>query len=151
MKFKQSRNWCFTIFAKGKKTTIDYYNEIVDITNKYKDIIRYICAGIEECPKTKKLHIQGWIQFINKKTLGGVKRIIGINHIHLENCRGNEFDNDKYCKKDNNYFNYGKFISQGQRTDLENIKKKLDEGEKLVNIANDYFSDFIRYHKGFEK
>lgn len=140
--FKQSRNWCFTDF------------ELIDfepIYNEYKDIIRYICWGKETCPKTQKLHHQGWIQFINKKTMGGVKRILKTKKIHLENCRGNEYDNTKYCKKDNNYKEFGKFICQGERTDLETIKKKIDEGASMKKIADDHFGDFIRYHKGFEK
>lgn len=140
--FKQSRNWCFTTFKEV---------EFVNIYNKYTDIIRYICVGDEICPKTKNKHYQGWVQFVNKKTMGGVKRIFSDKSMHLEPCRGSEFDNDKYCKKDNNFIQHGKFIIQGQRTDLEEIKNKIDNLEPMINIANDYFSDYIRYHNGFDK
>ena len=59
----QSRNWCFTDF------------ELLNFEQIYeenKDLIRYICVGNEICPKTKKKHKQGWIQFINKKRMNGV-------------------------------------------------------------------------------
>jgi len=141
-KFKQARNWAFTDFE------ILDYQEVYD---KMKDIIRYICWGKEVCPKTQKIHYQGWIQFMNKKTLGGVKKILGSNKIHLESCRGNEFDNDKYCKKDNDFKTLGKFTCQGYRTDIEEIKRKLDSGKGMYEIANNHFSDFIRYHSGFTK
>jgi len=141
-KFKQSRNWAFTDFE-----LLDFKT----IYNDYKDIIRYICWGKEKCPKTNKIHYQGWLQLINKKTLGGVKRLLGTKKIHLESCRGSEFDNNKYCKKDGVFKFKGKFICQGQRTDLEQIKKMIDENEPTIKIAQNYFSDFIRYHSGFNK
>jgi len=141
-KFKQARNWAFTDF------------QLLDLEKTYKnyeDIIRYICWGREVCPKTEKVHYQGWIQFVNKKTLGGVKRILGCNKVHLESCRGSEFDNDKYCKKDNDYKTFGKFTCQGSRSDLEAIKKKLDNCKSMYDVANGHFSQYVRYHSGFTK
>ncbi len=141
-KFKQSRNWCFTDFKM-----LDYD----EIYKSYKDIIRYIGIGKEICPKTGRAHIQGWIQFVNKKTLGGVKRILRSKEIHLETCRGTEIENDRYCGKEADFTHIGDFKIQGQRTDLEAIKKDLDEGKPMLSIAQNYFSDFIRYFKGFQK
>lgn len=140
--FKQCRNWCFTDFQMLNFDTL-YHT--------FKDTIRYLCVGQEICPSTKKVHQQGWIQLVNKKTLGGLRRLIGSRCIHLEPCRGDEYSNDTYCKKDNNFKQWGHFIIQGQRSDLEEIKQKLDEGASLKNIADDYFSDFIRYHSGLSK
>lgn len=37
----------------------------------------------------------------------------------------------------------------GQRTDLAAVKRKLDEGCSFRVIAQEHFSDFIRYEKGF--
>lgn len=141
--FTQSRNWCLTSF------NMEYNWE--ELWKNYNDIIRYMCIGREICPNTGKRHFQGWIQLINKKTLGGVKRIIGDKKIHLESCRGNEYDNDKYCKKENKYEIWGEKIIQGQRTDLELIKKKIEDGVKMVDIAKDHFGDYIRYYSGFNK
>ncbi len=138
----QSRNWCFTDFEKL---------DLVAIYKEYKDIIRYIGWGIEICPTTKKIHHQGWIQFVNKKRMGGVKKVFGTKKIHIESCMGNEIQNDKYCAKDKKFEYLGKYIVQGQRTDLESIKKKLDEGANIETIAEDHFGDFIRYHAGLEK
>ncbi len=122
----QSRNWCFTDF------------ELLDwdkIYNEYKDIIQYICWGTETCPTTQKTHLQGWIQFSNKKRMNGIKKVCQSKKIHLESCRGTQEQNDKYCKKENKYKTIGSFIKQGQRTDLENIKKKITEGCTMRDIA----------------
>lgn len=140
--FKQSRNWAFTDF------------QLLDLENvyrTYKDVIRYMCWGKETCPKTQKVHYQGWIQLVNKKTLGGVKRLMGCNKIHLESCRGSEFQNDVYCKKENDFKTFGKFVCQGARTDLETIKKKIENGETMYSVAKDHFGQFVRYHSGFTK
>ncbi len=140
--FTQSRNWCFTDFE-----LLDYQV----IYEKYQDIIRYIGYGLEICPKTKKQHFQGWIQFVNKKRMGGVKKILSTKKIHLESCRGNEIENKSYCSKDKKYVSFGAFVIQGQRTDLEAIKKIIDTGNNLEVVAERHFGDFIRYHSGFAK
>ncbi len=140
--FTQSRNWCFTDFE-----LLDYQV----IYEKYQDIIRYIGYGLEIYPKTKKQHFQGWIQFVNKKRMGGVKKILSTKKIHLESCRGNEIENKSYCSKDKKYTSFGAFVIQGQRTDLEAIKKIINTGNNLEMVAERHFGDFIRYHTGFAK
>jgi uncharacterized protein involved in high-affinity Fe2+ transport len=138
----QSRNWCFTSFEN-----IDWEK----LFDNYKDIIRYLCVGDEICPKTGKKHKQGWLQFVNKKRLGGVKKIIGCNKIHLKACKGTAKENDKYCQKDGNFICFGKYKTQGQRTDLEKIKKMINNDVPMLEIANDHFGDFLRYHQGLYK
>ena len=84
--------------------------------------------------------------------MGGVKRIFNNKSISLRACRGNEIENDTYCTKDGKYNKLGDgYIVQGQRTDLEQIKKKIDDGCKMIEVANDHFGDFIRYHSGLFK
>jgi len=138
----QSRNWCLTDFK-----FIDWER----IYSEYSDIIRYICFGLEECPTTGRQHMQGWIQFTTKRTMGGVKRICKSKDIHLEPCYGDEFSNDKYCKKDGKYTHLGEFLSQGARTDLEMIKKLIANDTPMIDIANDYFDTWCRNYKTFDK
>lgn len=137
----RSRNFCFTDF------------DMLDFGQIYEtncSIIRYICWGMEICPSTKKEHNQGWLQMVNPKDFNVVRKLMG-GKCHLERCLGTEFDNEKYCKKDGKYSSRGTFKSQGFRSDLENIKKTLDEGGSLKSIADAHFGDYIRYHRGFEK
>jgi len=140
----RSRNWCFTD------------NKCIDWTTMYtenSDIIRYILWGKESAPKTGKDHHQGWIQMINAKDMGPLKKLFAAYgcKVHLEMCMGTEMQNDEYCKKNKNVTTFGKFLVQGQRTDLEQIKKKLDSGGAISTIADEHFGDFLRYHKGIEK
>ncbi len=139
--FTQSRNWCFTDF------------ELKDWAKIYKenDDIRYICWGEETCPKTKKKHYQGWLQIEKKKRLGGIKKVCQSKKIHIEACRGTEGDNEKYCQKDNLYKKEGEYLVQDQRTDLEKLKKMIDEGGTLKDIADTDFQSFIQYNRGFQE
>ncbi len=139
---KQSRNWCFTDFKK-----LDYKK----IYSENRDIVRYVVWGKETCPKTKKTHFQDWVQLINKKVLGGVKRLLESKEIHLEAMYGTEFDNEKYCKKDGNWHAEGKFITQGHRSDLEKIKLDIDNGATMHEIADDNFQVWCQYSRQFEK
>lgn len=140
--YPKSRKWCFSDF------------ELLDMTSIYdsqKDIIRYLCYGEELCPKTKKKHYQGWIQFFNQKRLSAVKKAFGTKKLHLEPCNGTEEQNDLYCKKDGVFHEFGKFVTQGARTDLEHVKQMLTERKPMLEVANAHFGDFIRYHRGFYK
>lgn len=140
--FYQARNWCFTDFTLTDYTTL---------YEKHSDLIRYICWGKETCPSTKKLHHQGWIQLIKKKTKGGVKKLFGIKEISLRACSGDEFDNEIYCKKDNNFKQFGKFIVQGERTDLLEMKEFINEGHTMKEIADENFNLYCQYRSGLTK
>ncbi len=137
----RSRNYCFTDF------------KIIDLGEIYennKDIIRYLCWGKEICPETKHIHQQGWIQMVNQKPFNVVFKLLG-GKVHLERMLGTEFQNEVYCKKDGAHEERGKFVSQGFRSDFEDIKRRLDSGESMLEVARAHFGDYIRYHKGFEK
>ncbi len=140
MLFTQSRNWCFTDF------------ELKDWKKVYteNEEIRYICWGEEICPKTKKKHYQGWIQVDKKKRINGIKKVCLSKKIHVEACRGTEGDNEKYCVKDGKYTQIGIYKTQGQRTDIMDLKKKIDDGASLFEIAGENFHAFIQYNRGFQ-
>ena len=139
--FAQSKNWCFTDF------------DLLDWGQIFKnnEEIGYVCYGEEICPKTKKKHYQGWLQVTKKKRLTGVKKLCQSKKLHVEACRGTESENNKYCEKDNKYIKMGEFTTQGKRTDLDSLKKIIDRGGTLEEIANENFQSFIQYHRGFQK
>ncbi len=139
--FTQSKNWCFTDF------------ELLDWNKIYEesDDIRYICWGSEVCPSTKRKHYQGWIQIKTKRRINGIKKLCRSKKLHIESCRGTEGENNKYCQKDNLYQTAGDFITQGKRTDLDELKKILDNGGTLKDIADENMQAFVQYNRGFEK
>lgn len=142
--FHQCRTWDFTDHSMSDPTEIYY---------KYKDIIRYMAWGHEHGKKTGKEHFQGCIQFINKKTKGGVLRIMKqINKdISIRPLIAEEIHLENYIKKECLLKEFGKLMYQGHRTDLENIKKLLDNGSTMKNIADDYFQTWCNNHNAFQK
>ncbi len=139
--FSQSKNWCFTDFE-----LLDW-----DKIKKDNSIIRYICWGNEICPKTKRKHLQGWLQVDKKKRRTEIQKLCRSKKIHVEACRGDEGSNEKYCQKDNKYKTVGEYITQGSRTDLNLLKEMIDQGEPLESIANANFHAFIQYNRGFQE
>ncbi len=139
--FTQSKNWCFTDF------------ELKDWTKIFKgnSDINYVCWGAEVCPDTKRKHYQGWIQVANKKRLGGIKKTCQSKKLHLEACRGTEGQNNKYCQKDNLYKILGECTTQGQRTDLDGLKKIIEDGGTMKNVADANFHAFVQYNRGIQE
>lgn len=143
----KGRKWCFTSFKKDIK-----WKEIYE---QYKDIIRYVIVQGEITPTTKKFHWQGYIQMYNQCRMRKLKLLMNDMKVHLELARGSAEDNKAYCSKikssTGEKFEFGKAVSQGYRSDLEDIKKCLDDGGSLLDVANNHFGDFIRYHSGFRR
>ncbi len=141
IKIIRSRNWAFTDFE---------LLDIKDIFSKNKDIVRYVCRGIETCPVSGKKHHQGFIQFANPKRFNGVKKIF-TNKTHIAAMRSTVLKNVTYCRKENNFLELGSYKTQGSRTDLEQLRREISSGTNMYDIASDHFHLFLRYNKGIAK
>ena len=157
----KARKWVFDIFYMkkdefGKDTDIPIIEiNWTDVYNKYKDIIRYLIVQKEVGDKNNRLHWQGYIQLYNQcrtRKIQSLTTDLKIKHF-CEPARGSAQQNRDYCTKirtsKNEIYEFGKAVSQGHRSDLEDIKKCLDDGGTLHDVANNHFGDFIRYHNGF--
>lgn len=99
---KCSTNFSFTLF--------NYEDvHVAQLKTLDTDVVKYIVFGYEICPDTKRPHLQGYLNLKKEKTLSALKRIININHIHLEISRKDSLANYDYCTKD------GKFEEVGDR------------------------------------
>lgn len=137
-----AKNWCVTIFGEREHATL---------LSRLEQVTTYAIAGREICPKTQRIHQQCYFQFTQKRRINFIKSILGEPTAHCEIARGSPESNTQYCRKDGDWHEQGVPVVQGQRTDMESIKTDLINGKSLNYIADNYFSQFIRYHKGFEK
>ncbi len=71
--------------------------------------------------------------------------------LHLEPCKGTASSNIIYCHKDGDYEERGASVSQGQRTDLEEIKQIIDTEGSMMDVAEHNFGAYCRYRSSFEK
>ena len=123
------RGWCFTSFDK-----LDF------------NIGDYCIVGEEICPNTGRLHYQGYVYFKNARSFTSVKKLLGSSHIEL--ARGNVNDNVKYCSKDGKFIEYGIKPKQGCRVDLDEVRRRMDDGEDPMDID---FTKWCMYRRAFDE
>jgi len=96
-------------------------------------------------------HYQGYMVMESAVKLGGMKLIVP--GAHFEPCKGTHEQNKAYCTKvegrQEGPWTHGVEPEQGKRTDLVEIKEKLDAGVSMKQLASEHFSDFIRYERSF--
>lgn len=117
----QYRSWCFTV---------NNYSE-----EEYQSLLnadcKYIIIGKEVGEEEKTEHLQGYVQFKNAKTLGGVKKING--RAHWEQAKGNAQQNYDYCSKGGKFEERGVLPKNGKRTASERAAQNKEIMEKTLN------------------
>lgn len=133
------RSWCFTL----NNYTDDEYNSIINSTH------RYLVVG-KEIGENQTPHLQGYVEFTSAKTLSAVKKTLGSDRIHLEKRRGTPRQASDYCKKDNDFIELGEMSSQGERTDLTEIKDMILSGTPIEEIMTEYTATYAKYRNTFK-
>lgn len=97
-------------------------------------------------------HLQCFSNFLTKKSMRQVKKIIGLEHVHLELARGSDEDNRTYCTKDGNFFEIGEpSAGAGQRTDLERLTEIIREGGTLRDCWNAAPQSMVIFYRGINE
>ncbi len=137
----RSRNWVFTDF-----TCTDLGPVFASIDLNF----RYICYGLETCPKTDRLHHQGWCQFKAPVSLSVAKRRLGLPSSHLECMRGSCDECEAYVIKDGTVSRWGDFLSMGQRVDIHEVRLVIQSGATQQAIADSNFPLWCRFRQSFQ-
>lgn len=130
------RNVCFTAWN----------NVVYD-----KDYMKYMIVGEEVCPSTKKIHFQGYVEFVRALDFGKVKDLLGGGEVHIERRKGSALQALDYCKKDNNFAEFGEPTKQGKRTDISDATDMIKEGCGMREVALTHTEVFVKYHSGLGK
>lgn len=138
---QKSRNWCWTDFTLKIFTTEELKS------------FRYLCYGVEKCPRTQRVHHQGYLQFERAVTLTNVKKKLGLPQVHLEvqSSRSTVEEAIAYCKKDGDFKEFGEAKTKGQRSDILKLKKLIDEGKNEQAVADADFQLYCQYGRGLQK
>lgn len=151
MSSRGSRRYCFTL----NNWTESNWKELSTL-----NWVTYLCMAKEIAPTTKTPHLQGYFELKNAKTISAIKKLLNTcPHIHLEAAIANGDKNKKYCSKSitievdgDKWFETGEMKQQGKRTDLEAVAELAKNTSiSMKNLANEYSTEFIKYHKGIEK
>lgn len=133
------RNYCFTL---------NNYTEN-DIESLSRITYKYLIIGKEIAPNTGTPHLQGLICFVNARSWNSIKKLY---KWHVEPIKGTIEQNITYCKKEKNFIEFGTAPSQGKRTDLDEVKKKIVNSEVTVDqIVIDHPTLYHQYGRTLNK
>ena len=118
----KTRWWTFTNF----KLEFDY-QALIDTGD-----VTFITYGEEICPRTDRKHHQGWLYRASpSESVKGTAKLMG--KCHVEQMRGNLFQNDEYCSKQGSLEEFGVRPKQGERNDLKMWTAELRDGTTTVD------------------
>ncbi len=135
---KQSKHWVFTINNPLK-------GDIV-----FTERMQYVVYGNETGPSGTP-HLQGYVCFKRLQRIAGVKKIFP--RAHLEVKLGTVSEAVDYCKKDNDFIEFGNIPLSAKQTNLKrwaDAKRHAKSGN-FDEIPSDmlfrYYHAFKRYHQ----
>jgi len=91
-------NLCYTKFDAFGDDEVLWSEGAQSWIEKWDAISRYHVFQLERCPKTKKLHYQGYLQLKRQQRFSAIKKIDGTMHIEEQLARWNA-ESAEYCKK----------------------------------------------------
>lgn len=124
---------------------------------RFSGKFEYLCYNLEKCPESGRYHYQCYIYFKTRTRFSQCK--IYEPTAHWEPRQKTHTNAKKYCTKEETRvegpFEFGSdaLISetQGERSDLDVIKCKIEQGVKPDEIAEEHFNSYCRYYKAFDR
>ncbi|AGA18377.1 hypothetical protein [uncultured marine virus] len=125
----RSRHWCFTSFADDEPS--------------FKPSMKYLLYSPELCPTSGRKHWQGYCYYFDKKSMSASQKQLGGKHHHciplgdLDDQKSyiiGPYDKQGKVKPYNpDYKVFGNEPSQGQRTDLDELKNNILSGDTNID------------------
>lgn len=153
----RARNFLFTI--NFPDPSLAY----VLVPETFPAWVSYCCWQFEIGGAAHTLHLQGYLECVGKRSFQQILSIPGLDtqsegySVHIEVRRGTQAQAIAYCCKVDDttvpctFEECGEKKEQGKRSDLDDIKSKIDAGSTLKRIADEHFGSFIRYHRSFKE
>lgn len=130
------RNWCFTAWTEPQ---YDYENSMCS----------YCIFQKEKCPKTGKIHWQGYAEFSDKVSMQKVKEIFGDGTMRLAPRYGSQFQAVEYCYKlasaVGECIECGTLKDQGHRGDLDTLWEAIESGSTCREILIEHKGSALRH------
>lgn len=143
----RSRNWCFTLHTSDDVSHEDHWDPSTIDWESGKPSTKYIICGLEVCPKTGRLHWQGYIEYSNAVSLTSAKNAFDCNRVHLEVRRGSRRQAITYCTKlDTAALSEDeepRFDPEGDTTGLGRTKTIFSWGEDQPSKVDDVYDEVL--------
>lgn len=149
-KNKQARDWCFTINnpVQSEQEFLAYLQTVSDL--------RYAVFQRERAPETGTEHYQGYFEFTQPKWFTTIKKYLSKKTIgvdaHIEQRRAKRTQARLYCMDEETrisptYYEYGEFIEDGERTDLTDIMRDIENDMSFYDLSKKHGNRFIHVMK----
>lgn len=139
-----SRNYCFTV---------NNYEGIY-VLDDFGPKATYLIYS-EELGANGTPHLQGYVEFDSQITIKALSKLVP--GVHFEPRRGSQRQAIAYCCKvsDPTFVSgpheEGTPKNQGERTDLAELKKMVDDSAPMDEVWDNFFPQMVRYYKGVEQ
>lgn len=150
------KHWVYTLFTQEDNGTAftDLLRQLYD-----DDLITFAAHQLERCPESDRLHLQGTLSLPDKLRLQQVKHLLDSSRVRLAPRRGTPTQAFEYATKEatradpnGTPFTVGTLPPpKGARTDLDEVRTILDEGGTMLDVADNHFGTFLRYHGGLQE
>lgn len=146
----------FTNYQIDPDGSYDEEGVLKPFENSEKLPYKFLISQIEKCPDTGRLHEQGYVVLKYRLPLDGMKKMMPTTH--FEYRKGTHSQAKAYCSKEESRVSppneYGSDDGvperAGDRTDLNKVKKLLDDGKDLMDVASNDFGSFVKYNRAFQ-
>jgi hypothetical protein len=138
-----ARAWCFTLNNPTSEP---------DFTTT--PLVRYAIYQRERGENGTE-HLQGYLELSKPQRFSYLRSVL--QGAHFEQRRGTREQARDYCKKQDSRLadpvEYGTFETggQGARNDLDQLQARIKEGATELDIANEFFGDYLRYGTGIRR
>lgn len=136
-----AKRWCFTL---NNPICYPLKTEAMD----------YLIYQLEE-GENKTPHLQGYVEFMQRKRLGQIKNMPGWEGMHLEVAKGKPDQNKAYCSKEPRLegpYEFGHIEAvQGKRKDLDGVYDMIKDGATLEEICDKHPLAYIKYYRGIQE
>jgi len=111
---------------------------------------------IEICPDSGRPHLQGYMECLGQQTMSRIEGLdCFVGRTRLAVRRGTGAQARSYAMKEDTRvdgpWEYGEMKEQGKRSDLLEMKDKIDAGMSIKNLWDDNFNSMIRYHRSIRE
>lgn len=108
-----------------------------------------------EVGESGTLHYQGYIECLGMKSMRQLHELPGLEGAHFEIRKGSQEQAIAYAQKRDTRvegpWEWGTPKAQGKRSDLLEIKRKVDDGYALERVWDEHYGSMIRYHRSIKE